>query len=178
MLSTCYSYICAGVAAALRMGLHVPSASDGLPEHERNVRRCLYSVLNIMDTYVTTALGLPKTLRDVQKDHSLPMIDHETPEASARLVFDHPNAPLAATHAHAKLISILERVVQYIYPVIGPIAQKNGHYSVSYSSVAIIETELDSWFNALPDNTALDGDDNLQSLRYVSHLQNLYGIIY
>ena len=52
MLSTCYSYICAGVAASLRMGLHSPSALDDLPLDQRQTRRCVFSVLNIMDTYV------------------------------------------------------------------------------------------------------------------------------
>lgn len=167
MLSTCYSYICAGVAAALRMGLHVSSASEGLPEHERSVRRCLFSVLNIMDTYVTTALGLPRTLRDIPTDHLLPMVDHESPGASARLLFDFPNAPLAATHAHAKLISILARVVESNHPVTGPISHKNGFYAVSYSNVVAIEHQLDSWFNALPDALSVDDGDNPQSLRFV-----------
>ncbi|GAB7351299.1 hypothetical protein MBLNU459_g1714t2 [Dothideomycetes sp. NU459] len=154
-----------GVAAALRMGLHVSSASEGLSEHDSSVRRCLFSVLNIMDTYVTTALGLPRTLRDVQSDHLLPMADYTSPEASAKLMSDSPTAPLAATHAHAKLILILAKVVQYNQPIAGPIPQKNGHYSVPFTKIAAIENELGSWFNALPHELMLDGDENPHSLR-------------
>jgi len=48
MLSTCYSYICAGVAASLRMGLHSPEALEEHPPEERQSRRCVFAVLHIM----------------------------------------------------------------------------------------------------------------------------------
>ena len=63
----CYSYICMAVAAALQMGLFSEASSKDLTEPEALHRRRIYSVLNIMDTYVTTALGLPRTLRDSER---------------------------------------------------------------------------------------------------------------
>ena len=48
MLSTCYSYICAGVAASLRMGLHSTEVLESYTEEQRQTRRCVFAVLNIM----------------------------------------------------------------------------------------------------------------------------------
>lgn len=151
MMSTCYSYICAGVAASLRLGLHVSSASEGLPEHERDIRRRIFSVLNILDTYVTVALGLPKTLRDVESDHLLPLPTPATPDDFA--------SPLAATQAHAALITILAKVVDSNHPVTKPISQKNGFYSVEYKNVVAIEEDLERWFSALPSELPSSGAD-------------------
>ena len=57
MLSTCYSYICAGVAASLRMGLHSTDALEIFPSEERQVRRCIFAVLNIMGECITIRDG-------------------------------------------------------------------------------------------------------------------------
>ena len=107
MMSTCYSYICIAVAASLQMGLFTEDASKDLSETERLYRRRIFCVLNIMDTYVTTALGLPRTLRDVKSDHLTPCTKR-------------PNSgmdPMAGTYAHAELIQILASVVESNHPV-------------------------------------------------------------
>lgn len=64
MLSTCYSYICAGVAASLRMGLHSNEALGELPMEKRQVRRCIFAVLNIMGQ--PTPLNIGPTLKRLQ----------------------------------------------------------------------------------------------------------------
>jgi hypothetical protein len=94
----------------------------------------------MMDTYVTIALGLPKTLRDVGFNQALP-----TP-AKPVTVTD----PLAGTYAHAQLIQILATAVDSIHPVTRPISQKNGFYGVEYNKIADIEGQLEAWFAQLP----------------------------
>ena len=151
MMSTCYSYICMAVASSLQMGLFTEAASKDLPESEKLCRRRIFSVLTMMDTYVTTALGLPRTLRDVESDHLMP--SPTRPES----VGD----PMAGTYAHAELIKILADAVESNHPVTRPIAHKNGFYGVQYGNIITIEEQLEAWFENIPthpaDATKLDG---------------------
>lgn len=144
MMSTCYSYICMAVAAALQMGLFTEDASKDLPESEKLYRRRIFAVLNIMDTYVTTALGLPRTLRDVESDHLMP----------SRFRPASLNDPMAGTFAHAELIQILASAVESNHPVTRKISQKNGFYGVEYSKITATEEQLEAWFETLPQNPA------------------------
>ena len=139
MMSTCYSYICMAVAASLQMGLFTAVASKDLPESERLYRRRIFSVLNMMDTYVTTTLGLPRTLRDIKSDHLMP--SSSVPD---------PSDPMAGTYAHAKLIQILGSAVESNHPVTRPISQKNGFYGVEYSKIIATEEQLEEWFASMP----------------------------
>ncbi|KAK4972507.1 hypothetical protein LTR28_012510, partial [Elasticomyces elasticus] len=138
-------------AASLRMGLHLSYASQHLSVEERTAQRRLFAVLNMMDTYVTTSLGLPKTLRDIDSDHLLLFPANESPRQSARVVLDDPTSLDAATHAHAKLILILSRAVENNYPVTRPPFTTNGFYSVQYQRIAQIEADLEQWLDNLPD---------------------------
>jgi hypothetical protein len=147
MMTTSYSYICMAVAAALQMGLFTEVASQELSEAEQLCRRRIFSVLNMMDTYVTTALGLPRTLRDVKSDYVLP--SPTKPESISD--------PMAGTYAHAQLIQILARAVESNHPVTRPISQKNGFYGVEYSKISATESELEAWFNDLPQNPTNTG---------------------
>lgn len=139
MMSTCYSYICMAVAASLQMGLFTESASKDLPDAEKDVRRRIAAVLYMMDTYVTTALGLPRTLRDMEPDRALPTL---MPPASI-------HDPMFGTYAHSRLIQILSVTVESNHPVTKPIGQKNGFYGVEYSKIVATEEQLEQWFNQL-----------------------------
>lgn len=140
MMSTCYSYICMAVAASLQMGLFTEDSSKDLPEPERLYRRRIFAVLNIMDTYVTTALGLPRTLRDVESDYLMP--SPSRPESM--------KDPIAGTYAHAELVQILASAVESNHPVTRPISQKNGFYGVEYTKITATEDQLESWLETLP----------------------------
>lgn len=142
------------VASALQMGLFTEAASKDLPEVEQLHRRRIYSVLNIMDTYVTTALGLPRTLRDVETDLIWPLPSQ--PEST--------RDSMAGTYAHAKLIQILALAVEANHPVTRPISEKNGFYGVEYSKITATEEQLEAWFASLP-HIAADAGDPTQ-IRY------------
>lgn len=140
MMSTSYSYICIAVSTALQMGLFEDEAPRGITESEKLCRRQIFAVLNIMDTYVTVALGLPKTLRNVISDQALP-----APVKPLTI-----SEPLAGTYAHAQLIQILAAAVESIHPPTRPISEKNGFYAVEYSKITAIERQLEAWFVQLP----------------------------
>ena len=159
MMSTCYSYICMAVAASLQMGLFTEVASKEFPEAEKLYRRRLFSVLNMMDTYVTTALGLPRTLRDVKSDHLMPS------PAEPQSMSD----PMAGTYAHAQLIQILARAVESNHPVTRPISQKNGFYGVEYSKITATEDQLAAWFNGLQHPADAATPEGTKLMRYVTH---------
>ncbi len=150
------------VAAALQMGLFTEAASKDLTEAEKLHRRRIYSVLNIMDTYVTTALGLPRTLRDVESDLVMPAPTR--PEIIRE--------PMASTYAHAKLIQILAIAVEANHPVTRPISEKNGFYGVEYSKITTTEEQLEAWFANLPQIPTMDADDPEQ-IRYILRLTSI-----
>lgn len=159
MMSTCYSYVCMAVAASLQMGLFTEDSSKDLPEPEKLYRRRIFAVLNIMDTYVTTALGLPRTLRDVESDYLMP--SPLRPESA--------KDPMAGTFAHAELIQILATAVESNHPVTRKISQKNGFYGVKYSKIIATEEQLESWFETLPQNpTDASTPEGVMQMRSVS----------
>lgn len=158
MMSTCYSYICMAVAASLQMGLFTEVASKELLESERLYRRRLFSVLNMTDTYVTTTLGLPRTLRDVKSDHLMP-----SPTKPLSM-----NDPMAGTYVHAQLIQILASAVESNHPVTRPISQKNGFYGVEYSKIVTVEEQLEAWFNGLQNPADAVAPEGTMLVRYVS----------
>ncbi|KAL1306511.1 hypothetical protein AAFC00_005205 [Neodothiora populina] len=166
MLSTCYSYICAAVAASLRMGLHSPAILETLSPDQRRIRRCIFSVINIMDTYVTTSLGLPRTLRDVDSESVVPIpqpSDSFTPVSF--FLPEDADISLTATNAHAKLIHIMARAIDSHHPLNRPPCQQNGFYTVEYHRIVAVEEELEAWYNALPASLTFDSNDDIHKLR-------------
>lgn len=139
-MSTSYSYICIAVSTSLQMGLFEDDSPHGISESEKLCRRQIFAVLNIMDTYVTVALGLPKTLRNVVSNQVLP-----APTKPLTIT-----EPLAGTYAHAQLILILAAAVELIHPPTRPISEKNGFYAVEYCKITAIEQQLEAWFAQLP----------------------------
>ncbi|KAK3671141.1 Gypsy retrotransposon integrase-like protein 1 [Recurvomyces mirabilis] len=139
MMSTCYSYICMAVAAALQMGIYSDLVNRDMPEEERRTRQVIFTVLSMTDTYVTTALGLPRTLRDIDPERAL---------------LAPPNAidykdPMYGTYMHAQLIQILATTVETNHPFTRPIETKNGTYGVEYSKIVATEEKLEQWLERL-----------------------------
>ncbi|KAK5703331.1 Gypsy retrotransposon integrase-like protein 1 [Elasticomyces elasticus] len=168
-MSTSYSYVCMAVAAALQMGLYADLGEKALGEDEKSKRRRIFAALSIADTYVTTTLGLPRTLRDIDQERSLPCTSRP---------FD-VRDPLFGTYMHAELIQILAITVESNHPFTRPIESKNGTYGVEYRKVTATEERLQAWIGrlqqvSLPDDLAANSD-NLRSqlmLRlYYAHVQ-------
>ncbi|KAK5020188.1 Gypsy retrotransposon integrase-like protein 1, partial [Cryomyces antarcticus] len=175
-MSASYSYICAAVAASLRIGLHMSVASQGLDSIERETRTRTFSVLNIMETYVTTALGLPKTLRDVNSDQLLPSdVDSTTSKSPFSSPIDDPTSPTAVTQAHARLIMIMAKAVQSIHPTNRPDYRQNGFYGVKYFHITEAEAELETWFRQLPQVPNVDQAEDGTIVRSQLLLRLAYG---
>lgn len=144
MLSTCYSYVCITVAASLQMGLFADTIHT-LPEDEKAHAAVISSVLFVMDVYATTALGLPRTLRDIEIHRVVPGLE------MAR----DPHDPMFGTYKHARLIEILAKTAESNHPVTRRIPMlRNGFYGVEYNKIVCRENELTEWFDELNNSLA------------------------
>ncbi len=163
-MHSCYSYISIAISASLQMGLHRSSASAHLDPVQRETRSRLFGVIQTLETYVTTLLGLPTTLSEEDIDQELPLcVDDEN--------LTTPSSPLAtskmtAVNAHIRLIKIMRNLVHEIYPR----AKRSGNrigdpYRVNYALIVKYEEALDLWFQSLPAPTPTDSlqPDHLRS---------------
>ncbi|KAK4551492.1 Gypsy retrotransposon integrase-like protein 1 [Recurvomyces mirabilis] len=187
MLSTCHFYICTAVAADLQMGLFNELLGREMPEQESSTRRIISTVLSITDTFVTPALGIPRTFRDIEPPRSLP---------TAIVDIYHP---LYGTYMHAQLTHILAMTVEFNHPFTRPIDSRNGFAGIEYSKIVASEVQfaivnvyvedyakkrLEQWFDQLqfsqPADNAAPNDKIMRfqlTLRlYYAHVQMvLYG---
>ena len=153
-LSQCYAYVGVALRSALRMGLHRNYARkfDSL---EAETRKRVFWVVRKMDIYVGAMLGLPQTLSDEDIDQEFPIeVDDEyitrdgiqpMPEGQVSI--------MTAFNAHTRLVQLLSKIVRYVYPI--KVQGKEGDnsdksYSVPFSAIREIESDLEKWKNSLP----------------------------
>ncbi|KAK9234438.1 hypothetical protein V1525DRAFT_413084 [Lipomyces kononenkoae] len=154
MVSKAHSCISSGVAAALRMGLHT-SGSKGLAllskEDERFQDRRVLAVLNMMNTYLSSLLGLPKTLKGTDTLSTLGLHDEDLPDQGGKFVLQNPTDPSADAVLCQKLNNILEKIsearsttTKILTHTVGETYQEPSHFVTSR------EAELREWHNDLP----------------------------
>jgi hypothetical protein len=153
-LSQCYAYVGVALRSALRMGLHRNSPGKFNPL-EAETRKRVFWVVRKMDIYIGAMLGLPQTLSDEDIDQEYPTeVDDEyiTKDGIAPMP-DGQVSLMTAFNAHTRLVHILQKIVRYIYPIkVQGSAGGNGDksYSVPFSAIREIESDLEKWKNALP----------------------------
>lgn len=169
-LSTCYSYIGIALRSALRMGLHRNLAGSFNPI-ERETRRRLFWIIRKMDTYVSALLGFPMMLSSDDIDQELPIeVDDEYITKDTILPMPQGKTSLyTASNAHTRLMSILAKVVKYIYPTKGLEQSVQGcataSYVISHAKIQEIERDLTDWLDQLPMALRPGGTANPDLLR-------------
>lgn len=150
-LSNCYSHLGIVLRSAMRMGLH-RSVSNTFNPIEQETRRRVFWCVRKLDTYVGALLGLPKTLSDEDIDQEMPLeVDDEYITAEKVLPMPPGKVSLMASfNAHTRLVVILSKTVQYIYPIKGNKGQNSQSYIVSHARIREIEQDLQQWMEALP----------------------------
>ncbi|KAF2207481.1 hypothetical protein CERZMDRAFT_115166 [Cercospora zeae-maydis SCOH1-5] len=152
-MSQCYAYVGVALRSALRLGLH-RAASGRFDPVEAETRKRVFWIVRKMDIYVGAMLGLPQTLSDEDIDQEFPVeVDdeyitkdgiHAQPEGVVSI--------MTAFNAHTRLVQILQKIVRKIYPI--KFAEAEGvadkSYSVSFSAIREIESELEEWKKSLP----------------------------
>jgi len=152
-LSQCYAYVGVALRSSLRMGLHRSYAGNWDPI-EAETRKRVFWVVRKMDIYVGAMLGLPQTLSDDDIDQEFPAevddeyITHEgikpMPEGQVSL--------LTAFNAHTRLVLLLQKIIRKVYPikVQNQQGQTDKSYTVPFSAIRELESDLESWKNSLP----------------------------
>jgi hypothetical protein len=172
LMHSCYSYISLAIASAFRMGLHRCAVLKFFHPAQQETRKRAFWVLQTMDTYVATMLGLPKNIRDEDVDQDFPLnVDDEfiteegvLPAPAAHL------SNMAVVNAHTKLLLIMANVITYIYPNQKDLSREQPSYHVDYARIVKVEADLEGWFRNVVKPPALDDLVSPEALRYISHL--------
>ncbi|KAK8087602.1 transcriptional activator Mut3p [Apiospora hydei] len=143
-----HTFVGIALRAALRMGLHRHLPHASLPAVEDETRRRLFHTIRAMDIYLSTTLGLPLLLQDRDTDQRWPTeVDDEHITADG-VRAPPPGTPsfIEAFNAHARLMQILAKVVEYVYPPTGTDkGPRDVTYMISVAKIKEIEQELHDW---------------------------------
>ncbi|CAK4028819.1 Activator of stress 1 [Lecanosticta acicola] len=152
-MSQCYAYVGLALRSALRMGLH-RSAAGRFDPIEAESRKRVFWIVRKLDIYVGAMLGLPQTLSDEDIDQEFPTaVDDEYITRDGILPMPEGTVSLmTAFNAHTRLVQILQKIVRKIYPikVQSPEDPGDKSYSIPFSTIREIESDLEFWKNSLP----------------------------
>jgi len=152
-LSQCYAYVGVALRSALRMGLHRSYAGNWDPI-EGEVRKRVFWVARKMDVYVGAMLGLPQTLSDDDIDQEFPaeVDDEYITLEGIKPMPDGQVSLLTAFNAHTRLVLLLQKIVRKVYPikVQNLQGQTDKSYTVPFSTIREIESDLENWKTSLP----------------------------
>lgn len=152
-MSQCYAYVGVALRSALRMGLH-RAATGNFDPIEAESRKRVFWIVRKLDVYVGAMLGLPQTLSDEDIDQEYPLeIDDEYITRDGILPMPEGVVSLmTAFNAHTRLVNILQKIVRKIYPinVQNPRGPGDKSYSVPFSTIREIESEMEEWKTNLP----------------------------
>lgn len=174
LMHSCYSYISLAIASAFRMGLHRCAVLKFFDPIQQETRKRAFWVLQTMDTYVATMLGLPKNIRDEDLDQDFPLdVDDEfVTEGGVLPVPAGYLSNMAVVNAHTKLLLIMANVITYIYPNQKDLSREYASYHVDHVRIVKVEANLEEWFRNVVQPPALDDLVSPEALRSVSRLQD------
>ncbi|KAK5652920.1 hypothetical protein OQA88_9399 [Cercophora sp. LCS_1] len=152
-LTGCHTFVGIAVRSALRMGLHRHLPHAQMTPIEVETRRRVFHVIRQMDIYLSTTLGLPLLLQDKDIDQPLPTEVDDNYITEFTIHTPAPATPsfFHAFNAHAKLMKILAKVVEHLYPPTGVGGGASDvTYMISYTRIKEIEQDLHNWCEHLP----------------------------
>jgi hypothetical protein len=126
-----------------------------------------------MDAYVTTILGLPRTLSDDDIDQELPLEidDKYITEDDVGTNKGHSTCLMTAANAHTKLILIMASIRRNVLcsrNSSDSLSDQNEAYRVDYSRIMQAENELEEWFAKLPGDSNFPKPLSGDSVKYVT----------
>jgi hypothetical protein len=75
---------------------------------------------------------------------------------------------MKATNAHTKLLTIMRKVVRYIYPSkLGDGGSSGDHTMISHSLIRELEQDLQSWMDDLPMQLRPSDNPDIELSRFV-----------
>lgn len=166
MISKAYSHVCTGIAAALRMGLHAsgPIFYASFSHEELLQRRRVFATLNMMDTYLSSLLGLPKMVKNAAPEQILGLRQEDLADEGQRFILQNPTTPAAETILCQKLNNILARVNDSRFcSNTQPRELSQDFYEEDIDLVGTRMVEIQEWHNALP--ALLEGTSDIRVLQ-------------
>ncbi|KAH8660119.1 fungal-specific transcription factor domain-containing protein [Xylariales sp. PMI_506] len=151
-LNGCHTFVGIALSSALRMGLHRHLSHTVIAPIKDETRRRVFHTIRQMDIYLSTTLGLPLLLQDKDIDQPWPSEVDDEYITEGGIQVPPPGTPsfLEAFNAHARLMRILAKVVEYLYPPTGTgRGSTDVNYMVSYARVREIEQDLHDWHEHL-----------------------------
>ncbi|KAI0204143.1 hypothetical protein F4808DRAFT_370186 [Astrocystis sublimbata] len=115
MMSQAYVRLHQGVAIAQTMGLHVscPTVRSHFTREELAQRDIIFATLNMMDTYLTSLLGLPKALNPGEGNQADPGAEDITLDAVVQMtVTESSTSPLVDAVCYQQVAKVMEEVHQ------------------------------------------------------------------
>lgn len=149
-LQMCYTYLSLATTAAIRMGMH---QADSLLEFnviERETRRRVFWTLRVMDSYITTVLDLPRTLRDEDTDQAYPKDVDDIYVTLHGVKRTNEPCLMATINAHTRLTRILAKVKQIAEGSKEHEHKPHTRYQVDFAGIVEAEQELAEWTSTLP----------------------------
>lgn len=137
------------------MGLHRSESSRQLNPIDQETRKRLFWALRTIDVYVTTILGLPRSLSDEDVDQELPkeVDDKYITEDGIGDCNCNSTCPMTAANAYTKLILIMARIRRNVLNFRKSAADQTEVYRVDYTRIMEAENELETWYASLPGDT-------------------------
>ncbi|PHH87758.1 hypothetical protein CDD83_8447 [Cordyceps sp. RAO-2017] len=182
-LSACYSFVGVALRSALRIGLHRHLQHEKIGVVEQEVRRRVFYVIRQMDIYVSTMLGFPLLLNIDDVDQPYPTEVDDEYILDSGIINPPPGAPsfFEAFNAQTRLMEVLVKITKHVYPMHGqeqlqqrPQQLANGDkaaatYLISYARIKEIESDLQGWYERLPEMWRPSPDGPIEVVR-VRHL--------
>ncbi|KAK5130628.1 hypothetical protein LTR08_001887 [Meristemomyces frigidus] len=150
-LSQCYVYVGVALRSAMRMGLHRSYVGNFDPI-EAELRKRIFWTIRKLDVYIGAMLGLPQVLSDDDIDQDFPTeVDDEYITKDGILPMPEGQVSLmTAFNAHTRLVQIIHKIVQKVYPIKTQHSTPDKSYSVPFSVIRDIEGDLERWKTSLP----------------------------
>lgn len=166
-IPTCYTYTSLATAACTRMGLHRSESLDQLNPIEQEMRKRLFWALRTIDAYVTTILGLPRTLSDEDVDQEFPreVDDKYITEERIGECDCNSTCPMTAVNAHTRLVLIMAKIRRNVLNFRKSTADQSEAYRVDYAKVVEAENELEAWFASLPSDSTFSKPVSSDSIK-------------
>ena len=159
-LTRCYTHLGVVVTLAQRIGLH-RSITTNLSEEEIATRKRTFWAIYNADILVSVTVGLPNLIHDENVDQeAVSPTDSATPPAGDNQAVQ--DRLLEARLAYGSLLRVLVRVIKEVYPIkkTRPVTRDSNKYTIKYSSIVAIESQLAEWQNCLP--SWLNSNDEME----------------
>jgi len=166
-LSHCYCYLALASGSAFQMGIHRNCTPPLMDPVQAEIRKRIYWSLYTMDIYLSTVLGLPRTIADYPSDQGGLSEIVGWGATSGRCHLEAPTASSVLTLAnhHIKILNIMAKVVDFLCSTNMQLSGCNRYCQVEAARLSQIESDLEEWYTTLPPVSNMSDPINFDHIR-------------